>query len=79
MDRPRGPGYSTFPGGFAQMTAAAMKPRRGAHLAKLNPLIVRVIRRLRQHWSIKEIAELWDLNPVTVRRIVNRLTWRHVQ
>lgn len=66
---------------------SADKVRHGTHnqgernpQARLTAAEVRRIRRLRadQGLSLYKLADLFDVSPMTVCRVVNRKTWRHV-
>lgn len=47
--------------------------------SKLNPEKVLISRRLRKiGWTYKKIADMFNVNDVTIYYAVNKITWRHI-
>ncbi len=47
--------------------------------AKLNPVLVREIRQLSESFSDRTIAKLFGMGRQPIRKVINRVTWKHVQ
>jgi len=50
----------------------------GRPLSKFKDKDVRQIRSLVEHFSLKYIAIIFDVNPSTISRIVAKKTWKHI-